>query len=295
MTSLRSERGQTLVLTTLFTAALLGIAALTLDLGSWFQSQRDLQADADAAALAGAQGLPVTSTASSLAGQYATKNDAPAPTVTFPDANRIRVTLTRPAPGFFARVFGVDSVTINAAAAARSFVPNEARWAAPIGVDDNHPLISGCNPPCFNQSTELDLEKVGPGAFRLINLDGSRGGTSPAILADWMLRGFDGFMPLGWYYSDPGAKFNSSHMQNALQERIGDEVLFPVYDQFTGNGANARYHVIGWIGFVITSFEARGSSGKLYGYFTRVIWEGIQNSSSSSATDFGARSIELIE
>ena len=50
----------------------------------------------------------------------------------------------------------------------------------------------------------LDLTKTGPGAFRLINIDGSHGGTSPQILADWMLNGYEGYMPLDWYFSDPG-------------------------------------------------------------------------------------------
>jgi Flp pilus assembly protein TadG len=58
MNRFRSERGQAMVLTTLFIVALLGMAALVLDLGTWFRSQRDLQAVADAAALAGAQEQP---------------------------------------------------------------------------------------------------------------------------------------------------------------------------------------------------------------------------------------------
>jgi len=117
-----------------------------------------------------------------------------------------------------------------------------------------------CEPlPCFNQQTQLDLKKTGPGAFRLINIDGSRGGTSPPTLADWMLRGFDGYMPLQWYYSDPGAKFNSSQMQSALQARIGSELLFPVYRNVRGNGANFEYEVVGWVGFHLTDFDARGA------------------------------------
>ena len=47
MNRFRSERGQTMVLTTLFVAALLGMAALVLDLGTWFRNQRDLQQQRD--------------------------------------------------------------------------------------------------------------------------------------------------------------------------------------------------------------------------------------------------------
>jgi Putative Flp pilus-assembly TadE/G-like len=294
MNRFRSERGQSLVLTTFFIAALLGMAALVIDLGTWFRSQRDLQAVADSAALAGAQGLPDGGQASAFATQYTTKNGGNGPTVTFPTADKIKVALQRPAPGFFARVFGVNTVTIRASATAKSFVPGEARYAAPIGVDEKHPMIAGCHPlPCFNQATSLDLKKTGPGAFRLINIDGSHGGTSPQILADWLLKGYDGYMPLNWYFSDPGAKFNSSAIQDALTKRIGTEMLFPIYSDTRGGGANFEYKVIGWIGFVITSFDARGSSGILNGHFTRVIWEGIEGA--VGAEDFGVRSIELIE
>ena len=43
--------------------------------------------------------------------------------------------------------------------------------------------------------------------------------------------------------------------------RIGDELLFPVYDKTTGNGPNFEYHVIGWVGFVVTGFDGNGSKG----------------------------------
>ena len=301
MTRLRSESGQALVLSTLFVAALLGCAALVIDVGSWFRAQRDTQLIADAAALAGAQELPDdTGKAYALAQEYTTKNKGTSPQISFSSKampnDTIQVSVRTDAPGFFARVFSIDSVNVGAKAKARAGVPTSARYAAPIGVDKKHPLIAGCHPrPCFGKDTELDLEKTGPGAFRLINIDSSRGGTSPKILADWILRGYDGYMPLNWYFSDPGAKFNASEIQAALSTRIGDELLFPVYDDTRKGGANFEYEVIGWIGFVVTSFEARGSSGKLYGYFTRVVWEGILSESSPPGEDLGVRSVELIE
>ena len=157
-----------------------------------------------------------------------------------------------------------------------------------------HPLISGTSCPCFGPATTLDLEKVGPGAFRLLNLDDSHGGTGPKIVADWILNGYDGYMPLNWYFSDPGAKFNSSQIKSAMNARIGDELLFPVYRETRGSGANFEYFVVGWIGFVVSDFDAHGNGGVVNGHFTRVIWEGIQ-SESGTETDFGARAVELVE
>jgi len=135
-----------------------------------------------------------------------------------------------------------------------------------------------------------------PGAFDLLNLDGSRGGTSSGILADWMLKGYDGYLDIGQYYSDPGAKWDSSQLHDALDQRIGTTLLFPVYDDLVGTGANAQYHVIGWVGFHLLDYEARGSSGSITGYFTEVIWNGLQaTSGSGQPPNFGARSVQLVD
>ena len=77
MSDVRSQRGQATVLTLVFITALIGMAALVLDVGSWFRAQRATQAAADASALAAAQALPdEPGTAAALAGSYVDKNGA---------------------------------------------------------------------------------------------------------------------------------------------------------------------------------------------------------------------------
>jgi hypothetical protein len=300
MNRLRSETGQAAVLTIVFLTALLGAVAMVLDVGSWFREQRATQSAADAAALAAAQALPEsTGTSSALASQYLTSNGGGTGEFTFSTKNlandTVTVKVTRQAPGVFSKLFGIDSVDVHAKASARSGNPDQAQWAAPIAVDRKHPLLN-CTPlPCFNQATTLDLQKTGPGAFRLLNLDRSHGGTGGKIDADWILRGFDGYMPLGWYFSDPGAAFNDSKVKEALNIRIGDELLFPIYDAVKSNGSNFEYRIVGWVGFVVTDFKAQGSKGTVDGYFVRVIWEGILSESGGGAEDFGVRSVELVE
>lgn len=299
MTRLRSDRGQAAVLSIVFLAALLGAFALVLDVGSWFREQRGAQAAADAAALAGAQALPEnTGTSSALASEYLAENDGGAGVFTWSSKNlandTITVEVTRTAPGVFSKLFGIDSVDVHARAVARSGSIDRARYAAPIAVDRAHPLLN-CTPlPCFNQATQLDLEKTGPGAFRLLNLDRTHGGSGGQITAGWILSGFDGYMDLGWYYSDSGAAFNDSKVKEALDIRRGDELLFPVYDHVKGGGSNFEYRVIGWVGFVVTDFKPQGSKGTIDGHFVRVIWEGIQ-SEGGGEEDFGVRSVQLVE
>lgn len=298
----RGEEGQAFVLTYVFLVVLLGMSAMVLDVGAWYHAQRQLQASVDAAALAGAQAMPDDPGAAvALANQYLDKNGGAATRSvglkSVESANdSVTVSATRQAPGFLSKVLGIDSVKVSAKATATGGMrPSEVTGVAPIAVDEKHPMLQ-CKPlPCFNQETTLDLKKTGPGAFRLVNLDGSHGGTGPPILQDWIQNGYSGWMPLGWYYSDPGAKFNSSQVQAALDARLNDELLFPVYRGTRGGGANFEYEVIGWVGFVVTSYDMHGSHSELTGHFTRVIWHGIQGETGGSSTDFGVRAVALSE
>jgi hypothetical protein len=67
---LRREGGQALVMVVLFLFVLLGMAAMVIDVGYAFYAQRSLQAQVDAAALAGAQELPDPTRAEAVAYEY---------------------------------------------------------------------------------------------------------------------------------------------------------------------------------------------------------------------------------
>ena len=300
MTSRTRDSGQTAVVAILFMTVLLGMSAVVLDVGRWYRDDRRLQATMDAAALAGAQALPDDpGGANALATEYADKNggglDAVEITTTKIAGDTIEVTGSRPSQGFFTGVFGIDSVTVNAGAKARMGVLASARWAAPVAVDEQHPFLQGKR---WGEATELELDKVGPGAYRLVNIDGSYGGENPHVLGDWIRQGYEGYMALGWYYSDPGAKYNTNPgFKSALDEVAaeGKELLFPVYRETRAQGAGFEYEIVGWVGFVVTDFEIKGSKNNtISGYFTQVIWEGIF-SESAAAEDFGAAAISLIE
>ena len=302
MRRLRNEDGQAILLSVVFLVLLLGATALTLDVGAWYRAQRAAQGAADAAALAGAQALPNdTPTASTLAAQYASANGGglAAGDITFRSDwapnDTVAVKVKRTAPSFFAQIFSISSVDVSATAAARAGTPEQVSGVGPIVVNKLQPELSGPGCPCFHVETTLPLGKTGaPGAFGLVNLDpGSNNGVPN--LANWIQYGFDGYLPLGQYNSDPGAKFNSSDIQGALNARLGTELLFPVYDTLTGNGANAQYNVIGWVAFHLESFDAgNGNSASLTGYFTRVIWNGLQSTTNKHLPDFGVYSVSLV-
>jgi hypothetical protein len=310
MTSSRHQRGQAMVISLLFLTVLLAMSAAVLDVGAWYRAHRQTQATADATALAGAQELPDDpSAAHSLALDYAGRNgggvqngDIELSGTNFPN-DTIQVTARRTVPGFFTKLFGLDSVTARSKAKARVGGMESAKWAAPIGVDYTHQDLH-CTPslqcnPDFGKATEIDFFKVGPGAFRLINIDGSHGGTGPSTLAEWIRTGLDAYMPKdNWYYSDPGMKPNSSHVKDALDERIGigKEILIPIYTQTRAQGAGFDYYVVAWVGYEVTGWDIRGSNiAKIQGKFTRIIWEGIQSEHGGSDDGLGARSVELVE
>ena len=307
----RDERGQAIVLMTLSLVVIMGMAALVLDVGNWFHTKRRLQGTADAAALAGAQLLPNdASGAQSQALAYANKNGGGVAganitvSSTVQPNDTISVRARKTDPGIFSGILGIASADIDARAKARVGPPARAKYVAPMVVYCDHPLIHNCNgdsTPDFFSPTTMDYDPMGaPGAFGMLNLGGDQNPGSSEE-ADWILHGFNKYLPTGDYRSDPGAKFSSSNIQDALQGRVDTVLLFPVFKQLDGQGQNAVYEIIGWIGFHLTSFEVHGNNASLHGYFTEFIAQGILAGSGggggggSPSSSFGVRSIQLIE
>jgi hypothetical protein len=306
----KSESGQAIVLMTLSLVVVLGMAALVLDVGNWFHTKRRLQGTADAAALAGAQKLPDDpSAAQTMAMSYANQNGGDvaganivvSSTVLPNDTISVRARKTD--PGFFSGILGIASADIDARAKARVGPPAQAKYVAPMVVYCGHDLIQNCDGnhvPTFNVQTTMDFDKMGaPGAFGMLNLQGGNGAVGAQEEADWILKGFDKYLPLGLYRSDPGAKFESSNVGDALDARIGTVLLFPVFKTLSGNGQNAEYDIIGWIGFHLDSWTVHGHTAQLKGYFTEYIAQGILAQSggggSGPSSTWGVKSIQLIE
>jgi Putative Flp pilus-assembly TadE/G-like len=308
MRRVRNERGQVLVQTVLMLTMLLGMTALVLDVGAWFRAKRQLQAATDAATLAGAQALPdAPGTASQLALQYGNANgggvagaDVTISSTAGPN-DTISVNGKKTAPGFFSKVFGVNIVNIQTHAKAIVGNPGQAEYVAPMVVSCDHPLIQDCDgkhTPVFGQTTDLNFDKFGaPGAFGMLDLSNSGGNVGSSTLGSWILKGYSKYLPLGNYDSDPGAKFNSANVSGSLDARVGTVLLFPVFDTLNGGGSNAKYNIIGWIGFHLTQVvSTSGTNATLRGYFTKFITHGIlPKGGGQGSTNFGDIAIQLVE
>jgi Putative Tad-like Flp pilus-assembly len=88
--------------------------------GVLYQQQRQAQAAADAAALAGARDLPTTTTASTDAQTYVSANmpGANTPAVSFPTTSQIKVVVSKTVPTSFGNIFGISSANVSATAMA---------------------------------------------------------------------------------------------------------------------------------------------------------------------------------
>lgn len=114
----KREHGQALIIFVFALTALMGVAALTIDLGMVYHDGSKLQNAADAAALAGAGRLPEGAGIGITEAQlYAQKNgyvngqNGYTVTVTTPykgDAFKMEVTISGPTEAMFATAFGID-------------------------------------------------------------------------------------------------------------------------------------------------------------------------------------------
>ena len=301
------QSGQATVITVIFMTVLIAMAAAVLDVGSWYRADRALQSTVDSAALAGAQGLPENpAQAQALAMEYANKNGGDVDVTEIQISSKaiandtITVDAKAPAPGFFSRIFGVDSVTVGARATARAGGGAQFKYVAPIVVDEEHPGLQ-CDPnPCAGLQ-ELKYQHLknngspdGSGNFGFINLTDD-GGTGSSDLGDWILKGFSGYLGLGDYDARTGNPFSSENVKGSLDLRVGTVLLFPIYRKLTGTGTGAKYEIVGWVGFKLTDMELQGNNERLYGEFTEVIWDGILVESGPGSLGTGIKVVELVE
>lgn len=162
---LESESGQVIVLMTAAMLTLLGVVGMVLDVGIHLEQRRQLQNAVDAAAHAGAQMLPDTSTAATRADQYFHANEptggAATVTVGFPtpDQEQIEIVGTLEVNYTFFSLFGRDSATVTARAVAGAQLTDIALVLDRSGsmCRDTHGLTSNCPlpPPAHEPMTSV--------------------------------------------------------------------------------------------------------------------------------------------
>jgi Flp pilus assembly protein TadG len=317
----QNESGQAIVLVVALFSILFGMTALVLDVGSWFRTHRHLQLAVDAAALAGVQELPAsTSNANTVAVSYANNNyvNTPTPTyqVTFPSSpspctpiSCITVAGSTNASGFFTRIPLINraSVPVRATATAAVTVPSMMKNVAPVAVK-NTSACAATNPGCYNQQVTLKFNEsnVSSSTIGLINLTchstvstacGSSAGIGGSTLKDWIENGYADALPSGqWYGVKTGETVGP--VKQGFTDKIGVPLFFPVFDTVANDSQqNFYFHVIGWAAFVITSVDSWGPQGRqLTGHFVTYTTSDLPAGlPASSSSDFGVHVITLVQ
>jgi hypothetical protein len=313
-TRLRRDSGQAMLFVVFAILGLVGIASLVVDGGSWFRTQRQVQTAADAAALAGAQDLPIDATASARAVDYAGRNFSgiAAPTVTFPGTGEppcaphscIDVVAQRPVSGILLPAL---NATARAHARAMVSVPSALNNVAPIAVK-NTAACAVTNPGCYGQTVTVsfDESQVTTSTIGLINVkcnsdsefacDGGQTGGNELKDEIECTPCWNESLPANkWYGVKTGETVGP--VRQGLQDAANraQVLFFPVFDQ-VGNGGRA-FHIIGWAAFVIdpTGVTWGSQTRQLTGHFVTFIATDLAAGDPiSGATDFGVHVITLI-
>jgi Flp pilus assembly protein TadG len=313
---LQEERGQTLVFMVVLVTGFVLMVALVVDVGMWLQAQRKVQSVVDAAALAGVQELPFDQArAGSDARTYAQLNSSTISldNVSFPSSDSIDVRASADVPGFFSSLAGVIGVTVRARAAARigpaQTLDNVA--LARAGTAIISPLVvnqssTRCLPGCLGDDRTFlfdDADHLGSELGVMCPGGCPSGGRGRNQLRDWItcrpcLPGTYG--PGSGGTTDveaaPTSATDGGQVRGALQGRVGDTLIVPVFDDADPNS----YHLAGFAALVITDVSWRNDSAScrpacksVTGHFTTYAAPGALATTDTGSDFYGVSVIGL--
>jgi Flp pilus assembly protein TadG len=183
----RGRRGQIMVVLALAGVALVGIAALGIDVFYLYWNKNRLQDGTDAAALAGAtyfSGVLFTgkdgaclyaTDAQNAACTYALNNGISLSEITGivadSSAQSMMVSATRAVPALFAKIVGIQNFTVSATSVAVLQGLSSASGVAPVGLDSKTPYDYG-------QAIILHNGNCGPGCWGGLSMQSASNGNT---------------------------------------------------------------------------------------------------------------------
>jgi hypothetical protein len=210
-------------------------------------------------------------------------------------ANAVRVRIRHPAPTFFARIFGLESLDVTAEGTAaflvsfRGFRPpeNENLPLLPFTLKKSawDEVLSGQGPDAWQWDSDAAQVRPGQDAMPEINLFpwdtgaggcsgsidiGSNNSTAPKLrrqltegvtAEDLSFHGgqlsldYQGELDLS-VSNDPGLKVGV--IDAALKASVGRAYIVPLYSQVSGTGQNARYTIVGFAAARIVDVNLKG-------------------------------------
>lgn len=237
---LKNESGQAIVLVALMFVVLFGFSAVAIDCGRVAIEKEQLQNTADAAALAGAQDLPNTSTAVSTAENYAELNRAQSSetTATAPyngDSTKIEVVCSRQVEYTFARVLGFNNTTVSAkAVASNTGASSGISGLRPWAVQSKYKEMGGKKGDTwtgnwldytYTYGLEFELKAGGGGGsngYYGVAAFGNQNASSGDVYKKNISDGYDGIVMIGDYIEDGPGNKNVKNVINDLMTASGD-------------------------------------------------------------------------
>ncbi|MBD1537477.1 hypothetical protein HC749_04740 [Arthrobacter sp. S13_S34] len=281
------ERGAASVIVAVLMVAVLGFAAIAIDVGAMYAEKAQVQngADATALAIAGecAKGVNCTTAMAApsnrLADANANDNSTGVFSVTQPNPNTVRVETNAREAGsgnnhfslFFARVMGIDATAITAAA--------EASWGSPSTATTLPWTVSMCVFESYLTPSQLtELHSTGtftgnPLPTRILLRYDQNVPTFPGCAAQ------NGYAPggFGWLDTDTGCSTNINIANSEVGSNPGNDlpnvcrdmpatikdspILIPIFTNAVQNGQKTKYTLAGFLAFQVTGFKFGGGPG----------------------------------
>jgi hypothetical protein len=142
----RDEKGNVLLIFSLFFLVFIGISGLVVDAGILYKTKGELRKTANAAVLSGAQEFTNSDSAVTTVVQDILKAEGEEESFKelfirpSGERNKLKITLEKDVPLHFMKLFKMNSVTINASASAVIAPIISAAHAVPLGIDKSTPL-----------------------------------------------------------------------------------------------------------------------------------------------------------
>jgi hypothetical protein len=271
--------GQALVVFALMLLGLVAMLALVLDGGNIYLQRRRMQNAADAGAIAGVRVLALNGTeaqASVAAQEYAVqRNHAQSAQVSFSPHQIVVVTEERSA-ATFARMLGVQTLTVTARATARYDGVTALDGLAPITVR-NFDYQHGVPYTIWDDDKDSSPStgNISGGYRGWLNLDCvypvSCGDAGSSNLTEWMSNGYPGTLSTNtWIRGSSGAKPSVIH-----QVTVGQILRIAIFDDIQPKyESKLYYHIVRIAAFKVTKVYAAGNPKGIQGTFEYYVVSG---------------------
>lgn len=294
------QSGSVVATVAILMTALLGVAALVVDMGQVYVAKQRLTAIADAAALSGAQVLPEDPDAAvAIAQDYLQKNGVDlAGTTVAPatDRHHLSVNANRSVEMTLAKIIGIRQVDVATSATAWIASISGVLGAEPLGVPYSSWSLG--DEVYLKMAPSTDL--AGPGNYDALAL----GRSGAAVYENNMMYGYQDWLRVDqWVSTEPGNMAGPT--VRAVNYRISQDpyatydtvrrnsprlVQVPILESSQVNG-RGEVHVIGFgVFFLEQGIDQGNDKGEVIGRFVRL---NLQGEGSNTAPDLGAYTVKL--